>query len=107
MTHRPSRLTQSGHENCRCTAAHRAVRAHDAGQRAAGGAGYSGADLGDAHRISGIYARRIDRAQGRMALIFGERQANPLPWRPPLEQFAGREVAGVLRQQSLSRRLQR
>ena len=61
----------------------------------------------DAHRVSGIYARRIDMAQGRMALILGERQANLVPWRPPLERFAGREVVGVLRQQSLSWSLQR
>jgi len=33
----------------------------------------------DAHRVSGIYARRIDMAQGRMALILGERQANLVP----------------------------
>ena len=61
----------------------------------------------DAHRVSGIYARRIDMAQGRMALIVGERQANLVPWRPPLERFAGREVVGVLRQQSMSWSLQR
>ena len=61
----------------------------------------------DAHRVSGIYARRIDMAQGRMALILGERQANLVPWRPPLERFAGREVVGVLRGQGLSWSLQR
>lgn len=67
-----------------------------------------GEDLGipvltyDAHRVAGIYARRIDMAQGRMALIDGERQANLVPWRPPLERFAGREVVGVLRQRSIS-----
>ena len=44
----------------------------------------------DAHRVSGVYARRIDLAQGRMALIVGERQANLVPWRPALERFAGR-----------------
>jgi hypothetical protein len=61
----------------------------------------------DAHRVSGIYARRIDMAQGRMALILGERQANLVPWRPPLERFAGREVVGVLRGQGISWSLQR
>ena len=56
----------------------------------------------DAHRVSGVYARRIDLAQGRMALIVGERQANLVPWRPALERFAGREVEGVMRGQGLS-----
>lgn len=52
--------------------------------------------------VSGIYARRIDLAQGRVALILGERQANLVPWRPALERFAGREVQGVMRGQGLS-----
>lgn len=56
----------------------------------------------DAHRVAGIYARRIDMAQGRMALIVGEQQAILVPRRPPLERFAGREVVGVLRQRSMS-----
>jgi hypothetical protein len=61
----------------------------------------------DVHRVSGVYARRIDLAQGRMALIVGERQANLVPWRPALERFAGREVEGVLRGQGLSWTLSR
>ena len=56
----------------------------------------------DAHRGSGVYARKIDLAQGRMALIVGERQANLVPWRPALERFAGRQVEGVMRGQGLS-----
>lgn len=56
----------------------------------------------DAHRVSGVYARRIDLAQGRMAIILGERQAKLVPWPPALERFAGREVDGVMRGQSLS-----
>jgi hypothetical protein len=53
-------------------------------------------------RVEGVYARRIDLAQGRMALILGERSGHLLPWRPPLERFAGREVRGVMRGASLS-----
>ncbi len=61
----------------------------------------------DAHRVSGVYARRIDLTQGRMALIVGERQANLVPWRPALERFAGREVEGAIRGQGLSWTLSR
>lgn len=59
------------------------------------------------HRVSGVYARRIDLAQGRMALIVGERQANLVPWRPALERFGGRTVEGVMRGQGLSWSLSR
>ncbi len=52
--------------------------------------------------VSGVYARRIDLAQGRVALIVQERQAYIVPWRPALERFAGRHVEGVLRGQTLS-----
>jgi hypothetical protein len=61
----------------------------------------------NAHRVSGIYARRIDLAQGRMALILGEKQANLVPWRPALERFAGQQVEGVMRAQGLSWSLSR
>jgi hypothetical protein len=61
----------------------------------------------DAHRVSGVYARRIDLAQGRMALIVGDRQGNLVPWRPALERFAGRKVEGVMRGQGLSWTLSR
>lgn len=57
--------------------------------------------------VSGVYARRINLAQGRVALIVGERHANLVPWRPALERFAGREVEGVMRGQGLSWQLQR
>jgi hypothetical protein len=60
-----------------------------------------------AHRVSGVYARRVDLAQGRMALIVGERQANLVPWRPALERFGGRTVEGVMRGQGLSWNLAR
>jgi hypothetical protein len=59
------------------------------------------------NRVAGVYARRIDLAQGRMALIVGERQAMLVPWRPALERFAGRGVEGVLRGQTLSWKLER
>ncbi len=57
--------------------------------------------------VSGVYARRIDLAQGRVALIVGERQASLVPWRPALERFTGREVMGEMRAQGMSWQLQR
>jgi len=53
-------------------------------------------------RLRGVYARRVDLAQGRVAVILQERQAYVVPWRPALERFAGREVEGMLRGQTLS-----
>jgi hypothetical protein len=52
--------------------------------------------------VRGVYARRIDLAQGRVALIVGDRAAHIVPWRPSLERFAGREVEGLIRGRSLS-----
>jgi hypothetical protein len=53
-------------------------------------------------RLRGVYARRVDLAQGRVAIIMQDRQAYVVPWRPALERFAGREVDGVMRGQTLS-----
>ena len=53
-------------------------------------------------QLRGVYAKRVDLAQGRVAVIVQDRQAYVVPWRPALERFAGREVEGVLRGQTLS-----
>lgn len=53
-------------------------------------------------RLRGVYGRRVDLAQGRVAVIMQGRQAYIVPWRPALERFAGREVEGVMRGQTLS-----
>ena len=52
--------------------------------------------------VEGTYARRIDLAQGRYALLWQRETAQLVPWRPALEQFAGRHVRGVVRGQSIS-----
>lgn len=52
--------------------------------------------------VEGVYARRIDLAQGRYALLWQRETAQLVPWRPALEQFAGRHVQGVVRGQSIS-----
>ncbi len=49
-----------------------------------------------------VYARRIDLAQGRYALLWQRETARLVPWRPALEQFAGRQVQGIVRGQSIS-----
>lgn len=57
-----------------------------------------GADGG----AKGIYARRIDLAQGRIAVLVSEHSARLVPWRPAMERFAGREVEMLARGQELS-----
>jgi len=57
--------------------------------------------------VSGVYARRIDLAQGRVALIVGDQTSQLVPWRPALERFAGQSVMGVERGRSISWSLQR
>ncbi|OYW84590.1 MAG: hypothetical protein B7Z22_10355, partial [Hyphomonas sp. 32-62-5] len=57
--------------------------------------------------VSGVYTRRIDLAQGRVALIVGDRSSQLVPWRPALERFAGQNVVGVQRGRSISWSLQR
>jgi hypothetical protein len=52
--------------------------------------------------VQGVYAHRVDLAQGRVAIIMQDRQAFMVPWRPALERFAGREVVGVSRGQTIS-----
>jgi hypothetical protein len=54
------------------------------------------------NHVHGVYARRIDLAQGRMALVVGDRQASLVPWRPVMERFAGREIEGTWRGQGIS-----
>jgi hypothetical protein len=54
------------------------------------------------NRIEGIYARRIDLAQGRYALIWQKDTAHLVEWRPALEQFAGRRVQGLARGRSIA-----
>ncbi len=50
----------------------------------------------------GVYARRIDLGQGRVAVLVSERSAQLVPWRPAMERFAGREVEVLARGQELS-----
>lgn len=54
------------------------------------------------NHIQGVYARRVDLAQGRMALVIGDRQASLVPWRLVMERYAGLEIEGTWRGQGIS-----
>ncbi len=54
------------------------------------------------NRIEGIYARRIDLAQGRYALIWQRDAAHLIEWRPALEKFQGQQVQGIARGNSIA-----
>lgn len=47
--------------------------------------------------VEGIYARRVDLAQGRVAVLWRERSLQIVPWQPALEQFGGKLVQGQVR----------
>ena len=47
--------------------------------------------------VEGIYARRVDLAQGRVAILWRERSLQIVPWQPALEQFGGKLVQGQVR----------
>lgn len=57
--------------------------------------------------VRGVYAQRVDLAQGRVALILQDTQGFLVPWRPALERFAGRDVTGVTRGRTISWSLNR
>jgi type IV secretory pathway VirD2 relaxase len=46
--------------------------------------------------IEGVYARRIEAASGRFAVIEGALGFQLVPWRPDLERRLGQNVAGVM-----------
>lgn len=62
---------------------------------------------GPLNRVSGLYLRHIDLAQGRMAVIDAGRHAVLVDWRPEMERFAGREIEGAWRGQGLAWSLSR
>lgn len=53
-------------------------------------------------KVEGIYRRHIDLASGRFAVIEKAREFTLVPWRPVLERHLGRQVAGVVRGDSIS-----
>ena len=78
------------------------MRAHWLGTAAKNlaGEGWSGDGVRGLHR-------RIDLAQGMLALIVGDPSSQLVPWRPALERSAGENVTGVQRGRAISWGLQR
>jgi len=62
--------------------------------------GYTEARSGD--RIDGVYRRSIELASGRFAVIQRAREFTLVPWRPVLERSIGKEVAGIMRGETIS-----
>jgi len=53
-------------------------------------------------RVSGVYRRRVDLASGRFVLLQDGREFALAPWRPVLERYRGREIAGDVRGSSVN-----
>jgi type IV secretory pathway VirD2 relaxase len=53
-------------------------------------------------RIEGVYRRPIELASGRFALIEKSREFTLVPWRPVLERHVGKQVAGIMRGDSIN-----
>ena len=47
--------------------------------------------------VEGVNARRVDLAQGRVAVLWRERSLQIVPWQPALEQFGGKLLQGQVR----------
>ena len=56
----------------------------------------------DGATVKGIYRGAISLASGRFAVIANEQQFTLVSWRPILERFRGREVAGLVRGMGVS-----
>ncbi|HEY1612346.1 MAG TPA: relaxase/mobilization nuclease RlxS [Rhizomicrobium sp.] len=53
-------------------------------------------------KIEGIYRRSIELTSGKYAMIEKSREFTLVPWRPVLERYAGKVVAGLKRGDSIS-----
>ena len=57
--------------------------------------------------VRGVYTRRIDLAQGRVALVVGDVHGHLVAWRQSLEPFVGQEVRGLEYQRAIAMSVQR
>ena len=72
------------------------------GAQLSGELGLSYAEARPGDRIAGIYRRRLDLASGRFALIEKSREFTLVPWRPVLDRNLGKQVSGIMRDDSIS-----
>jgi type IV secretory pathway VirD2 relaxase len=64
--------------------------------------GLSYAEAQPGERITGVYRRRLDLTSGRFALIEKSREFTLVPWRPVLQRNLGKQISGIMRDQSIS-----
>ena len=60
------------------------------------------AESANGGRIEGVFARKIDLASGRFAVIEKSREFTLVPWRPVLEDQIGKKVSGIMRGEEIS-----
>lgn len=60
------------------------------------------AEVRSSERIEGIYRRSLNLISGRFALIEKSREFTLVPWRPPLKRSLGKQVAGIVRGDTIS-----
>jgi len=53
-------------------------------------------------RVEGCFARKVELASGRHALIERARDFTLVPWRPVLERYAGKTVSGIMRESGIN-----
>jgi len=64
--------------------------------------GLSYVETESGEKVEGVYRRHVDLASGRFAVIEKTREFTLVPWRPVLERHLGKQVAGVVRGDSIS-----
>jgi type IV secretory pathway VirD2 relaxase len=74
---------------------------HVAGQLS-GELGLDYAEARSGERVEGIYRRPLDLVSGRFALIQKSREFALVPWQPVLERSLGKQVAGIVRGETIS-----
>jgi len=53
-------------------------------------------------RIEGTYRRAVDLASGRFAVVETSRDFSLVPWRPVLERHLGKQVSGIMRDDTIN-----
>lgn len=67
-----------------------------------GDLGLSYVEAKSGEKVEGVYRRHVDLASGRFAVIEKAREFTLVPWRPVLERHLGKQVSGIVRDDSIS-----